>query len=533
MILLPFVLMAIAVKADVVWSGDVNFANAGQITVGKENFANVYSRFEGGKDVYPYLVLRVASDVEVKLLVDFYNGGANGKRVTLDPAATDKYKGYFYTVRTPFQTFNCPAGMAVAWYRLDAELFNALKEGGLYITGGGDFTCKSIHLEWDTNAFLPNPEYNDIQFGSDDYWRKHFIPWDSSQANSEEGYRLGGMDGHFQVTQQYVSLNFTGDPRVMGTEQDRYIRMKKGDILRVFCPDRLPDLYLLKEVEVFTKNGCALKLVEGERGTLNTSNTSGQWKCAEEDYLEDIWFEAVEDVLVKGIKYTTIKASKSHAFDVCKIGGAKKATFCPNYDVIAPQGLTAYKATRVFKVNNKAYVEFSEIEADANGNVLIPNNEGIYLETDVPGDYKFNWCGYAGTKTLSKIEDNLLKGNNNPEYAPEDGDVYILASGPNGVGFYRNLEGGNLRRGVAYILCSEFDELKDGDGRVPEEQKYKAPEFVGITFDGDDTTGIQAVFETKKEISTETGIYTIDGRRVDNMKTPGLYIVNGKKYLKK
>ncbi len=516
---MPLLVMALMVHAQTVWTGSENFANGGKITVDASAFASAEAR--NGVE-YPYLILNTTSEDLVKIVVNFRNGGENGSLVSNDPNA-QKHGVYYYTLHPDY------SNQAYAWYHLDATTLQDLKEGGLVIEGTGNFTCTSVDLQW----YEPNADVksSDINFSNDGFWEHIFYPWYPEVANSKDGYRLGGKDGHYQVTQQYVSINFRGDPRVMGTPQDRYIRLKKGDKLRVFCPDRLPDLYMLKEVEIYTRSGCFLKLVypEGERFDIN--GNVGHWRANQDRYTEDIWFEATEDVEIVRVKYTTMAASKSFTNDVCKVSAAGKATFCPTYDVIVPEGITAYKATKVYKKNNVAYVIFTEIEA-VNGEKAIPNGEGVYIEAE-PGDYVFEWRS-AGEQKLSRFEDNYLVGNNSPEFAPQDGEIYILASGPNGVGFYRNYQGGNLRRGVAYLPCSAFNETVDGDGNKTNHDHMDAPAYASIIVDDDDATMIyEAVFETEKEIRTATGIFTIDGKRVDSMSKPGLYVVNGKKYLKK
>lgn len=513
---MSMVVMTIMTNAQTVWTGNVNFANGGKVTVDASAFADIEPNF----GEYPYLVLNTTSENQVKICVNFHNGGVI---VTNDPHCTQSHGVYYYTVRPAYSNQAC------AWYHLDATTLAGLKEGGLVIDGTGEFTCTSVALQgYEPNANLAT---SDINFSNDAFWAHEIFPWDPAVANSEAGYRLGGKDGHYQVTQQYVSVNFKGDPRVKGTPQDRYISMKKGDKLRVYCPDRLPDLYMLKEVEILTRSGCFLQLVypEGERFDIN--GNVGHWRANRDRYTEDIWFEATEDVEIVDVKYTTLAASKSYTFDVCKVSAAKKATFCPTYDVIIPEGITAFKATSVFKKDGVAYVVFAEIES-VNGVKVIPNGEGVYIEAE-PGDYVFTWRS-GGERALEPLTDNLLVGNNDPEYAPEDGEIYILSSGPNGVGFYRNYQGGNLRRGVAYLPCSVFNETVDGDGNKDQHDHMDAPGYAGVIMDDEAATMIwDAVFETEKEIRTATGIFTIDGKRVESMSKPGLYIVNGKKYLKK
>jgi len=98
--------------------------------------------------------------------------------------------------------------------------------------------------------------------------------------------------------------------------------------------------------------------------------------------------------------------------------------------------------------------------------------------------------------------------------ATEDEGItnYILNNGANGVGFYQ-AAGQKVGAGKAYLSVT-------GTG--------SAKSFT-INLDG---TGIGEVQgETFKAAGSET-IYDITGRQLNTKPTKGLYIVNGKKYIK-
>ena len=92
------------------------------------------------------------------------------------------------------------------------------------------------------------------------------------------------------------------------------------------------------------------------------------------------------------------------------------------------------------------------------------------------------------------------------ETATAEANIYVLANGAKGVGFYKLADGKKVPAGKAYL-----------------EIVSSAPEFIAIN--GAEATGIKAV----ENSTIANGVYyNLAGQRVAQ-PTKGLYIVNGKK----
>lgn len=183
----------------------------------------------------------------------------------------------------------------------------------------------------------------------------------------------------------------------------------------------------------------------------------------------------------------------------------------------------AYKI--VVSDGNIVKTKFDEVSADINGEAVkgyfIPANTGVLLYSLAKtADYYT-----VENKTVVAISsaDNML------EPAPKDGGIfafneaykyYKLAyndyKAQTGLGFYWGADNGGafyVKAGTAYLA-------------VP---KAKAAGAKGFTLNGE-ATGIEGV---NANVENAKAIYNLNGQRVASMAKPGLYIVNGKKVVRK
>ena len=133
----------------------------------------------------------------------------------------------------------------------------------------------------------------------------------------------------------------------------------------------------------------------------------------------------------------------------------------------------------------------------------IPANTGVILSGDAK-TYPFA----ITTSTASAVEDNLLNGVTiATDLDPETS--YILANGANGLGFYKvDPTDTKLAANKAY--------LNNANGS-----------FFSLKLDGA-VTGIQSV----ENAAENAPAYDLQGRRLPQVPTKGLYIQNGKKIMK-
>ena len=179
------------------------------------------------------------------------------------------------------------------------------------------------------------------------------------------------------------------------------------------------------------------------------------------------------------------------------IGFARYATLYAPVALEIAEGVTAYTVT--IKEN---YASLNEITDGK-----IPAHTGVVLYAENEGIYNFPIC------TTDNIIESDLKGSVPSTYYTAKGTYYALACIDGEVGFYRDRFNNNRFQNnshKAFIYIPAASDIA----------------YYSFRFD-DETTSIVDVGAENKN----TGIYDIQGRKINNIVMPGVYIVNGEKVL--
>ena len=208
----------------------------------------------------------------------------------------------------------------------------------------------------------------------------------------------------------------------------------------------------------------------------------------------------------------------SNINDICynaTISGVEHSTLYLNYPVAIPAGVKAYTANEI--VNDK-WLNMAEIYG------TIPAKTAVVLKGNA-GDYTFN----IANNTRSNTE-CMLKGTPYKQTITKGhGKYYVLANidttPDDGIdnkelGFYIATNNGNEEEFINAANKAYLHVYTTNGSEVS---------FFGFRFD-DDTTEIEEVTGHKSE-SKE--IYDLAGRRITEITSPGIYIINGKKIFMK
>ena len=163
------------------------------------------------------------------------------------------------------------------------------------------------------------------------------------------------------------------------------------------------------------------------------------------------------------------------------------ATWVPSLNVEVPSGVSAYIVT----ATTATTATMTEL-------LTVPAGTPILLKG--AGTHTFDVI--ADEDILDDVTDNLLEVSD----GTAKDDIYVLANGANGAGFYK-WAGAALSAGRVYLPAPAG-----------------AREFIGF---GDEATGIK---DYTRETTTNNRCYNLNGQRVDAHQK-GLYIVNGKKVI--
>ena len=179
----------------------------------------------------------------------------------------------------------------------------------------------------------------------------------------------------------------------------------------------------------------------------------------------------------------------------------KITTFSAPYPAAVPENMTVYALVQ--HAPGKVMLKLVGRTGD-----VIPANSGVLLATDRQADFVMRY-GTDASRTI-KMEGNILQGTSGGSrvFTKED-NVFILAKGKSGIGFYPIKPGSVLPPNRAYIVC---------DPNEP---------FSVYEMSFDETTGVEQL----EMVESPSPIYTLTGVKVVPPLQPGVYIKNGRKFI--
>ena len=255
-------------------------------------------------------------------------------------------------------------------------------------------------------------------------------------------------------------------------------------------------------------------------------------------------FSVPDDYYIEAIEFNPLTSSDVEGFSELKnkiwIGCEQTVTFTATKTVRVKSVKVSYKRQRIVSISSVGYSTFSsessvilpegvkagvvnveddiaQVEYIYNPGDVIPANEGVLLKAN-PGTYNFSVVNSDVEKSVG-VTNFLLPANTDEVIdAPSGKLLYIFANDPeDGLGFYIQSGGNNGQqvfglKGKAYLAVDSSIQVR------------------GFKINEKQPSNIEAVDLTEKS----TYIYSIDGKRLQHGNTPkGIYIVNGKKYLRK
>ena len=234
-----------------------------------------------------------------------------------------------------------------------------------------------------------------------------------------------------------------------------------------------------------------------------------------------VWSQ--DDIIESG------KTSEALDFKAYDGEGLYYATFSSDKDVVFTNDVTIYGVSvEGGKVKTTQFpIDYYEV-TDAtvgDGSGIVANGHYVPANTGVLVEALANSISYYFPKTTQSVEcpANMLMPAPvaGGEFTAETGKVYYKLAyddykAQTGLGFYWGADEGGafyVKAGTAYLA-------------VP---KTIAASAKGFTLNGE-ATGIEGV---NANVENAKAIYNLNGQRVASMAKPGLYIVNGKKVVRK
>lgn len=186
------------------------------------------------------------------------------------------------------------------------------------------------------------------------------------------------------------------------------------------------------------------------------------------------------------------------------ISAAKYATLYADYNISIPEGVEAYYGTLNADSSVVTLYQLSSV---------IPANTGVILYAEA-GTYDMMYTSTSATTVSNNALSGVLRETPVTGFT---GNIYTLAIESKGLGFY-HYTGSTLAANKAFIewgVAGEEGTAQKKSIRVEIAQQ---------------STGIEDVTIESQVVEAE-GIYDLYGRKVDEIKTPGIYVKDGKRIM--
>ena len=208
--------------------------------------------------------------------------------------------------------------------------------------------------------------------------------------------------------------------------------------------------------------------------------------------------------------------------------GKAYSTLYLGYNATIPEGVTASVVT---EINEIGQLVMEEVTGD-----ILPAKTAVVLSGENAGGAEFK---YADGEPSFSTEDNILKGTSYTklENCGNSHNIYMLGKKSGRVAFYRAYENRNAsgdkvtvngttnHNEGGYVQCNANKAYL----MVPEENAQAAAAMFGFHFGGN-TTDIDSI---NAVADTYDNVYDLQGRKLEEITSPGIYIVGGKKVLVK
>lgn len=251
--------------------------------------------------------------------------------------------------------------------------------------------------------------------------------------------------------------------------------------------------------------------------------------------------EVIEETVTENIKQSVTLTESND--------GNKYSTLYLGYNATIPEGVTASIVTGLNSIGQLILEDVTESITD--GKAILPAKTAVVLSGDVSDAKEF---AYAETEDEFDTSANILRGTAYTKYVAcgtdcADSKIYMLAKKSGRVAFYWAYANRDANGAYVYVnadneICESTDEgahknhnmggyvkcnanksyLQLDNGN--DEANQAAVTMFGFFFGGN-TTDIDSINAVAGVY--EGSVFDLQGRKLDKVTEPGIYIVNGKK----
>lgn len=241
------------------------------------------------------------------------------------------------------------------------------------------------------------------------------------------------------------------------------------------------------------------------------------------DARHDQWF--IEEIENPESKVYYIVPSLSSS-SVANPDSRAYASLYLGFNATTPAGVDAWVVNSINTIDQLEMV---------NVNGIVPAEEGVILTSETPmSNQKFY---YSATPSTVDASGNILYGTayTKLERCEDDYNIYMLGKKNERIAMYWAYENRD-ENGVKQTIDGTTEHNESGWVQCNANKSYlmlgedsqSAPALYAFFFDGD-ATGIDDVTAADAASENNSGVYDLQGRKLERVTEPGIYIVNGKK----
>lgn len=460
----------------------------------------------------------------------------NGKAYTEGTPTTKVYEGNKVTT-LPTTPENINGKVFVGWTNASLSAPQDAAPSVLFTDAGdapnvtGDVTYYAVFAKRAGDGEVTYTKLTSNQFKTD---ATYVIGAEQSATNNTMWYFNGNVDKNWGRMSSTTSIESLMTFTLSGSASALVVKGENGKYLSTSSTSgKFYEMSLEETKIILTSNGT----IKYSDNTLrhNYNNGDGGLRWYSSNAGPQAYFYEVSGGYTYSGYCTTVEAAAKPIYTPAKVnfvayaGADYYATFSNANVVFMPKDVTistvAVESNSIVLCNStEGYlgkVETVNIEGTDVAGYYIPANTGVLLNSKNSGEVTYYTVENKEVAEYDAILNNMLMPSvaGGVFTAETDYKYYKLAYNDyynhTGLGFYWGAENGGafkVKAGTAYLAVPAGETTAKG-----------------FTLNGE-ATGIEGV---NANVENAKAIYNINGQRVASMAKPGLYIVNGKKVVRK
>lgn len=379
------------------------------------------------------------------------------------------------------------------------------RSGYIHMTSPKMTITKGMNTVTENSVFTVNTKEEGEQTGFSFQYGSSYIPNDGGLGSTLAPSLEEKFYDIIPVENNESMFNFKS------SDKELYMNANVGELVFWNATPHPYQIYAVEEITDFEAKTVNLKYVD--------ANSNVEIKTVEKTYYTNTYpvvqdlqadlpagFEmiTVDGTAISEVQELAVVSNEKTSYTIAiqrsiSLTDAEYGTLYSDVALSIPEGITAYTGV----------IEGEKLKLSALSGI-IPANTAVVLKGNA-GEYVFQASAEPGVRPekndLMGSLSNILKPTQNSEGLAAT--VYTLQNLDNGIGFYK-YTGTHMQPCKAYLMLDEV----------------QAQNVRSLVFDTEGTTAIENISISP---TGKAQLYDLQGRKINQVKQAGIYILNGKK----